>query len=219
MAADEQGDDGVQRLIDRIREQAVGAGRSEAEALVNRARAEAAAIVEAATRERELLLREAKREIEIEKQAARAAVHAAARDVVLSLVSNVAATFEAHVHRLVSDTLRDPELMRTLVLVIAGRVAQEVLVGKDIEVVVSALLDEHAPGEPLPAVVRDGILGISHEMLRAGVELRASPKVAAGAKVKIVGEAVEVDLTSEAISQMLLAYLAPRFRWILEGVE
>jgi V/A-type H+-transporting ATPase subunit E len=219
MAEIEQKHDGVQRLIDRIREEAVGAGRTQAAAIVEQARAEAAAILEAARRERDELQRKAHREIEVEREAARAAMHTAARDVVLSLKAGVVATFEAHVARLVSDTLRDPALMRTLVLVIAGRVAREVLVGKDVEVVVSALLDEHAPDEPMPAAVSDGILGISRDMLREGVELRASPRVAAGAKVRIVGEAVEVDLSAVAISEMLLAYLTPRFRWILEGAE
>lgn len=210
---------GVQRLIDRIREEAVGEGRAEATALVEAAKAEAAAILERAERERDELQRKAHREIEVEKQASRAAVHTAARDVILGLKSEVVASFEAHVHRLVSDTLRDPELMQTLVLVIAGRVAEEVTVGKEIEVVVSALLDEHAPDEPMPAVVRDGILGISHDMLREGVELRTSPKVSAGAKIQLVGEHIEIDLSEDAITEMLLAYLTPRFRWILEGAQ
>ncbi|MCA9706319.1 MAG: hypothetical protein KDK70_10765 [Myxococcales bacterium] len=216
--ADQERTDGVQRLIDRIRGEAVAAGRTEAVAIVARARAEAAAMLEAAARERDELQKKAHREIEIEKQAARAAVHTAARDVVLGLKAGVVATFEAHVERLVTNTLRDPALMRTLVLVIAGRVAKEVLVDEQLEVVVSALLDE-APAAKMPTEVRDGILGISHEMLREGVELRASPKIAAGAKVKIVEDAVEVDLTEDGISQMLLGYLTPRFRWILEGVE
>ena len=156
---DKDQDDGVQRLIDRIRGEAVSAGRSEAEEILARARAEAAALLEAAAREREELQKKAHREIAIEKQAARAAVHTAARDVILSLKAGVVATFEAHVERLVTDTLRDPALLRTLVLVIAGRVAQEVLVDKELEVVVSALLDE-APSAKLPTEVRDGILGI-----------------------------------------------------------
>lgn len=215
---DEDRDDGVQRLIDRIRNEAVQAGCREAEAILEQARREATAILDRARAERDELKRSAQREIETEREAARAAVHTAARDVVLGLKSAMVATFEAHVARLVSDALRDPELMRSLVLVIAGRVAQEVLVDKDLEVLVSALLD-HAPADPMPAAVRDGILGISHDMLRAGVELRASPKLTAGAKVRIVGEDVEIDLTEDAISRMLLAYLTPRFRWILEGVQ
>ena len=113
---DKDQDDGVQRLIDRIRGEAVSAGRSEAEEILARARAEAAALLEAAAREREELQKKAHREIEIEKQAARAAVHTAARDVILSLKAGVVATFEAHVERLVTDTLRDPALLRTLVL-------------------------------------------------------------------------------------------------------
>lgn len=211
--------DGVQRLIDRIRDEAVEAGRSQAKALVEQAQAEASSILAAAQRERDELQRKALRELEIEKQAARAAVHTAARDVVLSLKSALVATFEAHVARLVSDTLREPELMRQVVLTLAGRVAQEALVGKQVEIIVAALLDEHRSDESIPPAVRDKILGISREMLREGVELHASAKIAAGAKVKLVGEDLEVDLSEAAISEMLLAYLTPRFRWILEGSE
>ena len=217
-ADEEREANGVQQLIDRIRTDAVAASRAEAEAIVAQARAEAAALLEAAARERDELQKKAHREIEIEKRAARAAVHTAARDVTLGLKAGLVATFEAHVRRLVTDTLRDPALMKTLVLVIAGRVANEVLVDEKLEIIVSALLDE-TPSETMPTVVRDGILGISHEILREGVELRTSPRVDAGAKVHIVGKAVEVDLTEDAISQMLLGYLTPRFRWILEGVE
>lgn len=215
----EQAEHGVQALIDRIREQAVEAGRREADALREQAQTEAAALVEAAKREREAMLSEARKHIEIEQQAGRAAVQMAARDVMLALEASVVSRFEAHVARLVSDTLQDPALMRQLVLVLAGRVANELLVDKQLEIVVSALLDEHPANQPMPAKVRDGILGISHGMLREGVELSVSNQLTSGAKVKLVGEAAEVDLSAAAISEMLLAYLTPRFRALLQGVE
>jgi V/A-type H+-transporting ATPase subunit E len=218
MAEHEQAEHGVQALIDRIREQAVAAGRREADSLREQAQAEAAAMLEAAKRERDAMLSEARKQIAIEQEAGRAAVQLAARDVMLALEASVVARFEAHVGRLVSDALQDPALMRALVLVLAGRVSEELLVGKDIEVVVSALLDEHPPDEPMPKAVRDGILGLSHGMLREGVVLSVSPKLSAGAKVKLVGQAAEVDLSAAAISEMLLAYLTPRFRALLQGV-
>lgn len=219
MAKVEQAEHGVQALIDRIREQAVEAGRREADALREQAQTEAAALIEAAKREREAMLSEARKHIEIEQQAGRAAVQMAARDVMLALEASVVSRFEAHVARLVSDTLQDPALMRQLVLVLAGRVANELLADKQLEIVVSALLDEHPANEPMPAKVRDGILGISHGMLREGVELSVSKQLTSGVKVKLVGEAAEVDLSAAAISEMLLAYLTPRFRALLQGVE
>ena len=219
MAKVEQAEHGVQALIDRIREQAVEAGRREAEALREQAQTEATALIEAAKREREAMLSEARKQLEIEQQAGRAAVQLAARDVMLALEASVVSRFEAHVARLVSDTLQDPALMRQLVLVLAGRVANELLVDKQLEIVVAALLDEHPANEPMPAKVRDGILGISHGMLREGVELSVSTQLTSGIKVKLVGEAAEIDLSAAAISEMLLAYLTPRFRALLQGVE
>lgn len=211
--------DGVQRLIDRIRSEAVEAGGSEAAALVEQAKREAAAILADAQREREALQRKTRAELEVEKQAAHAAVHAAGRDVMLSLKASLVAAFQAHVGRLVSDSLHEPELVRQLVLALAGRVADEALVGREIELLVAALLCEPRPDAPLEPRVRDTILGISREMLREGVHLHASPKVAAGATVKLVGESLEIDLGDAAITAMLCAYLTPRFRWILDGTQ
>lgn len=217
--ADAHENDGVQRLIERIRDEAVEAGRAQAKALVEQAMAEAAAILAAAQRERDEQKIKAARELEIEKQAARAAVHTAARDVVLGLKSALVASFEAHVARLVSDTLREPELMRKLVLALGGRVASERLVDREVEILVAAMFDDAAEDSSIPPRVRDTILGISREMLREGVELHTSAKVSAGAKVRLVGEQLEIDLSEAAISEMLLAYLTARFRWILDGAE
>lgn len=217
--ADEREHEGVQRLIDRIRSEAVEAGRSEAAAIVEQARREAAAILASAQRERDELQRKTRAELEVEKQAAHAAVHAAARDVMLSLKASLVAAFQAHVGRLVSESLHEPELIRQLVLALAGRVADEALAGREIDVLVAALLTEPHADAPLDPRVRDTILGISRELLREGVQLHASPKIAVGAKVVMVGESLEIDLGDAAITAMLCAYLTPRFRWILDGTQ
>jgi V/A-type H+-transporting ATPase subunit E len=37
--------------------------------------------------------------------------------------------------------------------------------------------------------------------------------------VRVVGEDLEIDLTDEAVAQLLLKHLLPRYRAILEGAE
>ena len=44
-----------------------------------------------------------------------------------------------------------------------------------------------------------------------------SSEVEGGARVRVVGEDLEIDLTNEAISKLLLKHLLPRYRAILEG--
>ena len=40
-----------------------------------------------------------------------------------------------------------------------------------------------------------------------------------GARVQVVGDDLEIDLSDEAVSALILRHLLPRFRAILEGVE
>ncbi len=65
----------------------------------------------------------------------------------------------------------------------------------------------------------EGVLGISSEMLREGVEIIPDSDVPGGARVRVVGENLEIDLTDDAISALLLKHLLPRYRRILDGSE
>ena len=56
-------------------------------------------------------------------------------------------------------------------------------------------------------------------MLREGIEIIPTSEVAGGVRVRLVGEDLEIDLTSEAVSSMLLKHLLPRYRGILGGSE
>ena len=48
-------------------------------------------------------------------------------------------------------------------------------------------------------------------------EIIPSSEVSGGARVRVVGDNLEFDLTDEAISKLLLKHLLPRYRGILEG--
>ena len=73
--------------------------------------------------------------------------------------------------------------------------------------------------EQLRALGKQTILNLSSDMLREGVELIPAAEVGGGAKVRLVGEQLEIDLSDKAISKMLAARLLPRFQAILTGVE
>jgi V/A-type H+-transporting ATPase subunit E len=75
------------------------------------------------------------------------------------------------------------------------------------------------PDPKLRDLGKQTILSLSSDMLREGVELIPSSSVEGGAKVRLVGEQLEIDLSDKAISKMLADHLLPRFQAILTGAE
>lgn len=210
---------GVQELIDRIRDQGMQAAKEEADCLVRQARQEAARIVAQANAEAEAARTKARTEIEAYRAAALDALQLAARDTVLDLKSRVTSRFEEFVKRLVTSATRDKELIRSLVLVLAGHAAEEFIQDKEVEVRISDALLEGQTGPVFKEEGKLAILGLSSDMLREGLELVPDSEVQGGARVRLVEDKLEIDLSDRAIARMISQRLIPRFKAILEGAE
>ena len=205
---------GVQELIHRIRDEGVRSAREEADRLLSEARAEAVRIVAEAKAEAAGLKKEAEEAIETERTAAIAALRVAARDTGLELRTAVFSAFEEHVRRLVTDVTTDGAVLRDLVMVLAGRAASEVIQGADAEILVPTQVSDETSAE-FEAFLRDAAAALSGRVLREGIQLIPSEEVSGGARVRLVGEDVEIDLSDEALSEMMLGLLLPRYRAIL----
>ena len=205
---------GVQELIDRIRGEGVQSARDEADRLLSEARAEASRILAEARVEAGAMKKNAQEEIETERTAAIAALRVAARDTGLQLRTAVFSAFEEHVRRLVTDVTSDGAVLRDLIMVLAGRAASEVIRGKDAEILIPADLSEAASAQ-LESFLRDSAAALSGQVLRQGIELISSGDVKGGARVRLKDEDLEIDLSDEALSEMMLGLLLPRYRAIL----
>ncbi len=210
---------GVQELIDRIRDQGVQAAQEEADRLLRHARQQASEIVAQAKAEAEAAQAKARAEIEAYRQASIEALRLAARDTVLDLKARVMARFEEFVKRLVVSATRDKELVRSIVLVLAGHAAEEFIQDKEIEVRISNSLLEGQTGPVFKEEGKLAILGLSSDMLREGLELVSDSEIEGGARVRLVQDKLEIDLSDRAIARMISQRLLPRFKAILEGAE
>jgi V/A-type H+/Na+-transporting ATPase subunit E len=211
---------GVQELISRIRDDGVEAGQKKAEEIIAEARREAARLLAEAQAQADETHRKASAEIESFRHAALEALKMAARDTRLQLEASVLASFEGHVKRLVAPVTSDGSVVRALLMVLAGQAAEQYPRDQQLEILISdLLLGKEEENEELDKAIRTSVLGISSNMLREGVEIIPSSEVAGGARVRVVGEDVEIDLTEAAISKLLLKHLLPRYRSILEGAE
>ncbi|UCG75640.1 MAG: hypothetical protein JSV95_13135 [Gemmatimonadota bacterium] len=205
---------GVKELVERIRHEGVQSARDEAERILNEAKAQAARIVSSAKAEAVGMKKEAEAAIETERTAAIGALRIAARDTELELRSAVLAAFEEHVRRLVTDLTTDRSVLRDMILVLAGRAAEQLIKDRNVVILVPNRLAAEAPPE-LEEFLRQLALSVSAGVLRNGVELIPSDQVSGGARVRLVDDDLEIDLTDEALSAMMLKLLLPRYRAIL----
>jgi len=210
---------GVSELIGRIRDQGVQAGKQEAEQILQKARAEAARILAEAEAQSQALRTKTEADMEAYRAAALESLKLSARDTVLQLKSKVASSFEVFVSRLVSSATRDEDLIKAIVLVLAGQAVDEFIKDKEIQVLINDAILTGRGDPKLRERGKQTILALSSDMLREGIELIPSGEETGGARVRLVKDKLEIDLSEKAIARMLYQQILPRFRSILEGIE
>jgi V/A-type H+-transporting ATPase subunit E len=197
----------------------VEAAEKEAGRIVCEAEAKAAKLLADARTECARMREQAEKDIAAERTAGLEALRVSARDAVLDLKAQVSKSFEVFVRRLVTKATRDEEIIRELVLVLAGKAREDVIGDKDMHILVSKALLTGKPDDELRAHGKDIILALSSDMLREGVELIPTDGIDGGARVRLVDEDLEIDLSDRAITRLLSERVLPRFRRILEGAE
>lgn len=213
---------GVQELIDKLKNQGVSEGQRQAEQVLKEAHHKASQILSQAQAQADKLLSEARHTLEVERQSSHEAIKTAFRDTEIALRSKVRDAFSAHLKRLVSLQLEDKEFIKELVLAIASVKTPEIAQASQVEVLLPSKLfktDENGThlSQEGKTRMQHLVLGITDGMLREGIELKASTDVKGGIKVRLTGKDIELDLTDEAITDLLLKYLLPRYREIVSG--
>ena len=212
---------GVEGLIGRLRDQGIGEGRSQAEALVTAAKQQAADIVAAAKRDADDVLAKAQEASAKLKAAGEDAVRLAMRDTILSMEGDLAKQFADRLRHLVKGVLADPEFLQRLILEVASRAAPAVA-GKPAELLLPAEIVSledlrRKPEEAKPGTLMHFVLSLGGGMLREGMRFGTIDDGEAGIRVRLVEDDVRIDVTEKAVSELLLRHMLPRFRALLHG--
>lgn len=216
----EDGSSGVQELIDRIRRDGVTKGRSEADALVASAREEAVRILDQAKTEAEQIRSAARADAERLQKNGEEALRLAARDAVLALNEALRSDFAAKVQRMVSHTMQDRTFLERLILEIARRAVPQDA-GQSIEVllpanVVSADELKKNPQELAEGSLSRFVLQLSNEVVREGLTFVPAEDDRPGLRIQLKDQDIEIELTDEAITELLMEHVSPRFRALME---
>ena len=193
-AADTPTSHGIQALIDRLRDEGIVAGRTQAADMLEAARREVEALRAAAVREADGLLESARAQVRLEREAALGAIRLAFRDSVLQLQEEFLHLFAERLRRRVQEQLADRALVR--------RVLEALLLQHGCD---AAITDRD-----LEALAAD----TEAHMLADGIELA---RAAGGVRLKLNGQDVAFEVGDATVTALLLSHLLPRVRRHLDG--
>ncbi len=211
---------GVQDLIDRLRDEGVTSGKSEAERLMAEARVKAMEMLDSAKSEAEQILADARKEAKSIEENGEAALRLASRDVVLRVREACYEEFKVRLNRLVKHKLSDPKLLEQMILEIAAK-ARPADSGKHFRLVLPAgqVSEQDLQNElkdVQPGSLAAFVLGLTADLLRDGLEFTVSHDNDSGVKIQIVEDDVQLELTDQTITTVLLEYLVPRYRAVMQ---
>ncbi|MBU2569216.1 MAG: hypothetical protein KJ725_04125 [Gammaproteobacteria bacterium] len=216
---------GVEKLIERLRDEAINAGQAKAEDIVLNAQKRAAWIIEEAEQEAQLLIEKARVEADALKASGVDALRLAGRDALLKLRDTLLGSFSQEVMRVVGKQMAKSEFIEQLILALAGRVREKTGLDQNSKIIFQ--LPEDVVGvEDLrrnPEELKQGALShltaaIASDLLRDGVSFEVSDQIKTGLVIKLEENNMMIDFTDEAVATLFLEHLQPRFRALLQGI-
>ncbi len=202
---------GVQKLIDRLHDQGVAKGQEEADALLTSARHQAMTTLDEAKRKADEILSAAREEAERTKRSGEEAVRLAGRDAILELTEALREDFFRKLHYLVQHQLEDASFLKEMIMEISRKAVSR----EDDQVHLVFLGDTSSEGYE-GGSLDDFARGLAADAIRDGLTYSTSDSETPGVRVQFVGDQLEVDLTADSLTELLIEHLSPKFREILQ---
>jgi V/A-type H+-transporting ATPase subunit E len=211
---------GVQQLIDRLQREGLAKAQVEAEAVLEDARRTATDMIEQARQEAEQIVAAARDEAERTRRNGEEAVRLAGRDAILRLTEELQRGFERKLGQLVDRQLSDHDFLRQLLLAVAGRAVPNDA-DRHLKVLLSGEMldasDREVHGDPTAAdELNQYVRSLMGESLREGMTLGIAGDLAPGVRVQVVEDDLEIELTNETLTDLMLKHLSPRFRALID---
>jgi len=216
-----QASKGVQELIERLKIEGIKSGEIQAQQIADKAQQRAKQIIADAKKEAESIENAALLTAERTKTSAEDAIRIAARDALLALKGQMTQLFRHELANQVSTEFNREEFLRQLLLEVCRKKIPELEADQNITVLLPSQLvsleeikssSETSESKALTQFV----MAVYRDRLGQGVEFAQSPDKE-GIKVRLDGQEILVDLSDKAVGDLLMQYLLPRFRALLEG--
>ncbi|MBS0621353.1 MAG: V-type ATP synthase subunit E [Verrucomicrobia bacterium] len=196
------GKEKIQKICDLLRRETIEPAQADAERIKQEAEAEAQEILAKAHAQAAEIESAAKQRVAKEKAIFTSAMEQGVRQSLQSLKQEIENTlFSDQLGKLITSASGDPKLMAALINAIVKAVEKEGL-STDLEVLIPKVVDRHAVEMLLLEQVRS--------KLQQGLFL-------GGVKVRLVDQNVAIDVSDEALKELLSHHIRKDFRNLLFG--
>ncbi|AFY70767.1 hypothetical protein Pse7367_2507 [Thalassoporum mexicanum PCC 7367] len=216
-----QASKGVQELIDRLKSEGIKSGEDQAQKITDQAHQKARQIIADAKREAESIRKEAREDAKRTQSSSEEAIRIAARDALLALKSKMAQYFSQRLYERVAVEFNNRDFLRQLLLEVCRRKVPELAPEQKVTILLPEKLLSVEDLKSNSVNIEDDpmaqfIISVAQDFLEKGVDFDTSPNYES-IKVRLEGQEVLVDLSDNSAAGMLMQYLLPRFRAIVEG--
>lgn len=203
----EKGQDKIQKICDKLRKETLEPAEEEAQQLLRDARKKAESIKEEAERHAEQLVKQARGQIEQERNVFHSTLQQASKQTMEALRQEIEhKLFNEELQHLLEQQLSDPSMIADIINGIVKAIEKEGLT-TDLTAVIPRLVSPDDVSSLLLEGVRKRLKG---KVLELGT-------FAGGAQVKMIGKKLTIDLSDQAIKELLANYMRKDFRKLLFG--
>ncbi len=211
---------GIEELIEMLKNKGVVAGKEAGTKIIEDAERRAEWLIDQAKEEAAKIHAEAEREASFIHQAGKDSLLTAFRDIKLRLKDELSNQFAKQLNELISMELNKPDTLKSLLEHAASKVT---LYDEDMEIVLPDKVMGLDALRSDPASLKSGPLSemlseITRQLFTSEVQFQTSPQIKAGIVFSMRNGEIKVELTDQALTDLLLRHLQPRFRALLEGV-
>ena len=196
------GKDKVKKICDVLKRETLEPAKKEAEEIVHAAQLKAEEIIRDAKKEAEKTFQEARKEIEKERNVFQSSLNQACKQALEVLKQDIESKlFNPELSKILHQPLQEPQIIADLLKAVIGAIEKE---GTDVDL--SAFIPQAVSAETINRLLTQNIL----QRLKGGSVQVASLK--GGIAVKMDKENITIDVTEEALKELVSTYIRKDFR-------
>lgn len=198
----ETGNDKIKKICDAIKTQTIEPAKQRAEEIIENAKSEAREIKRNAEKARQEILLQADKELQQKQHLALSSIKSAAKQVIDQLKQELENDFFAkNLNELISKSMSDPGIISKLITVIIESIEKE---GLDIDL--SAIIPQKVGANKINLLLAKDIL----DKLKEKKVIEGD--FSGGVKVKLHDKQITIDISDEALTDLVSRYIRKDFR-------
>ena len=201
----ENSQDKIEKICETLRKETLEPAQQEAARIIDEAKKQAEKIIHEAWQEHKKILADAKTQMEQERNVFQSSLMQASKQSVESLRQEIERQlFNKHLDLLLEKELKDPKIIASLISAIVKAIEKEGL-DADLQAVVSREIDPRTINE---LIAKDALNKLKGQSVALG-------SIKGGAQVKIVDRNMTVDISENALKELIASFVRKDFRKLI----